>query len=84
MLWIICFSIYRDIETKKQVVVEKNDVVFIFLYNEDFNLNVFYRETSGELGWAGALSNGLDLDSKEIGLNVTLEKFESRRFQVKL
>lgn len=45
---------------------------------------MFHRESSGELGWAGALNSGLDLDSKEIGLNVTLEKFESRRLQVKV
>ncbi|CAH0724853.1 unnamed protein product, partial [Brenthis ino] len=41
------------------------------------------RESSGELGWAGALNNGLDSDSKELGLNITLEKFEYRRVQVR-
>ncbi|XP_046960546.1 trafficking protein particle complex subunit 8 [Vanessa cardui] len=41
------------------------------------------RESSGELGWTGALNNGLDPDSKDLGLNVTLEKFESRRVQVR-
>ncbi|CAG4978818.1 unnamed protein product [Parnassius apollo] len=41
------------------------------------------RETTGELGWAGALSTGIEPDSREIGVNVTLEKFESRRVQVR-
>lgn len=48
------------------------------------NINLSYnsRDSSGELGWAGALSGGLDPDSKDLGLSVTLEKFESRRVQV--
>ncbi|XP_069359904.1 trafficking protein particle complex subunit 8 [Maniola hyperantus] len=41
------------------------------------------RDNYGQLGWAGALSNGLDLASKDLGLNVTLEKFESRRVKVR-
>ncbi|CAK1539980.1 unnamed protein product [Leptosia nina] len=41
------------------------------------------RESTGNLGWTGALNNGLSADSKELGLNVTLEKFESRKVQVK-
>ncbi|XP_061385966.1 trafficking protein particle complex subunit 8 isoform X3 [Danaus plexippus] len=41
------------------------------------------RDSSGEIGWAGALNNGLDADSKELGVNVTLDKFESRRVQVR-
>lgn len=41
------------------------------------------RETSGrELGWTGALHNGPDADSKEIGVSIHLEKFETRRVQV--
>lgn len=52
----------------------------------DYNYNVisYYdsRDSSGEIGWAGALNNGLDADSKELGVNVTLDKFESRRVQV--
>ncbi|CAG4964933.1 unnamed protein product [Colias eurytheme] len=40
------------------------------------------RESSGILGWAGALNNGFSADSKELGLNVSLEKFESRCIKV--
>ncbi|KAJ0182539.1 hypothetical protein K1T71_001908 [Dendrolimus kikuchii] len=39
------------------------------------------RESTGELGWAGALSNGLEGDSKDIGVSLNLDKFESRRVQ---
>ncbi|XP_028156042.1 trafficking protein particle complex subunit 8 [Ostrinia furnacalis] len=41
------------------------------------------REALGELGWAGALSNALDADEKKTGVSVSLEKFESRRVQVR-
>ncbi|XP_072943715.1 trafficking protein particle complex subunit 8 [Epargyreus clarus] len=41
------------------------------------------RESSSELGWAGALSCRLNGESKELGLNVSLEKFETRRVQVR-
>ncbi|XP_023939464.1 trafficking protein particle complex subunit 8 [Bicyclus anynana] len=41
------------------------------------------RDNYGELGWAGALSNGLDVDSKDLGVNVTLNKFETRCLQVR-
>ncbi|XP_047506030.1 trafficking protein particle complex subunit 8 isoform X2 [Pieris napi] len=40
------------------------------------------RESTGMLGWAGALNNGFAPDSKELGLKVTLQKFESRKLQV--
>uniref|UniRef100_A0A2A4K057 Uncharacterized protein n=1 Tax=Heliothis virescens TaxID=7102 RepID=A0A2A4K057_HELVI len=41
------------------------------------------RELSGELGWAGALSYGNDVDAKELGVSVNLDKFESKRVQVR-
>ncbi|XP_039753731.1 trafficking protein particle complex subunit 8 [Pararge aegeria] len=41
------------------------------------------KDSYGELGWAGALSNGLDVGSKDLGLNVTLKKFETRCLQVR-
>ncbi|XP_047034378.1 trafficking protein particle complex subunit 8 [Helicoverpa zea] len=41
------------------------------------------RELSGELGWAGALSYGSDVEAKELGVSVDLDKFESKRVQVR-
>ncbi|CAH0695186.1 unnamed protein product [Spodoptera exigua] len=41
------------------------------------------RELSGELGWAGALSYGSDVEPKELGVSVNLDKFESKRVQVR-
>ncbi|XP_075972327.1 trafficking protein particle complex subunit 8 homolog l(3)76BDm [Anticarsia gemmatalis] len=41
------------------------------------------RELSGELGWAGALSYGSDVEAKELGVSVNLDKFESKRVQVR-
>lgn len=42
-----------------------------------------FRESSGELGWAGALSYGADVEAKELGVSVNLDKFESKRVQVR-
>lgn len=44
---------------------------------------VFYRESTGELGWAGALNNGLEGDLKDVGVSLSLDKFESRSVQVR-
>ncbi|CAB3239968.1 unnamed protein product [Arctia plantaginis] len=41
------------------------------------------RKMSGELGWAGALSYGSDVEPKELGVSVKLDKFESKRVQVR-
>ncbi|XP_026731514.1 trafficking protein particle complex subunit 8 [Trichoplusia ni] len=41
------------------------------------------RELSAELGWAGALSSGSDVEAKELGVSVNLDKFESKRVQVR-
>ncbi|XP_050555044.1 trafficking protein particle complex subunit 8 [Spodoptera frugiperda] len=41
------------------------------------------RELSGELGWAGALSYGNDVEAKELGVSVNLDKFESKKVQVR-
>ncbi|XP_068626862.1 trafficking protein particle complex subunit 8 [Battus philenor] len=41
------------------------------------------RESTGELGWAGALSNGINNESKNLGVNVSLDKFETRRVEVR-
>ncbi|KAJ8735551.1 hypothetical protein PYW07_007171 [Mythimna separata] len=41
------------------------------------------RELSAELGWAGALSYGSDVEAKELGVSVNLDKFESKRVQVR-
>ncbi|XP_013175761.1 PREDICTED: trafficking protein particle complex subunit 8 [Papilio xuthus] len=40
------------------------------------------RESTSELGWAGALSAGPDVESKSLGVHVTLQKLESRRVHV--
>ncbi|KAL4712641.1 hypothetical protein ACJJTC_007938 [Scirpophaga incertulas] len=41
------------------------------------------RESSGELGWAGALSNGPDVEDTKVGVCVRLGRFESRRVSVR-
>ncbi|XP_037298483.1 trafficking protein particle complex subunit 8 isoform X2 [Manduca sexta] len=41
------------------------------------------REASSELGWAGALSYNASGDSKELGVSVSLDKFESRRVRLR-
>ncbi|XP_050666465.1 trafficking protein particle complex subunit 8 isoform X2 [Leptidea sinapis] len=41
------------------------------------------RESSGVLGWTGALNNGPSPDSNELGISVRLEKFETRRVQMR-
>ncbi|KPJ16736.1 hypothetical protein RR48_10335 [Papilio machaon] len=41
------------------------------------------RESTSKLGWAGALSSGPDAESKSLGVNVTLQKFETRRVHVR-
>ncbi|CAH2050377.1 unnamed protein product, partial [Iphiclides podalirius] len=41
------------------------------------------RESTGELGWAGALSTGGGPDSQHLGLHVRLRGFESRRVPVR-
>lgn len=38
---------------------------------------------NAELGWAGALSYGSDVEPKELGVSVKLDKFESKRVQVR-
>ncbi|XP_049881251.1 trafficking protein particle complex subunit 8 [Pectinophora gossypiella] len=41
------------------------------------------KESYGVLGWAGALSQGADVDANELGVSVAMDKFESRRLQVR-
>ncbi|RVE41110.1 hypothetical protein evm_014240 [Chilo suppressalis] len=41
------------------------------------------RESIGELGWAGALSNGPEVEDKKLGVSVSLARFESRRVEVR-
>ncbi|CAG9796623.1 unnamed protein product [Diatraea saccharalis] len=41
------------------------------------------RDSFGELGWAGALSNGPEIENKKVGVSVSLARFESRRVEVR-
>lgn len=43
----------------------------------------FFRESYGVLGWAGALSSGGEAEAKELGVSLSLEKFESRKVEVR-
>lgn len=43
----------------------------------------FFRESYGVLGWAGALNSGSEAEAKELGVSVSLEKFESRKVEVR-
>lgn len=73
--------------SRQQNRYDDNESNACYVYTHHSQLNLLHlscnsRDSSGELGWAGALSSGLDPDSKDLGLSVTLEKFESRRVQV--
>lgn len=41
------------------------------------------RESFGELGWAGALNHGPEVEDKKVGVAVSLARFESRRVHVR-
>lgn len=48
-----------------------------------YELVFFFRDSYGVLGWAGALSNGSEAEAKDLGVSVSLEKFESRKVEVR-